>query len=556
MLNVKIGVKLIGGFLMVALFAVIVGGVGILNIGAISTADTKLYNKTVIPLDMIGDVSSTFHRMRSNNAEILFTDSQKERDELRKKGDEFDRVLDDLLAKIEKSLQSDDERRHFKELRGSYGRYDPVELKFVELATAGKRAEATVVWKGELETVFRAVQKDIDEIVDAKLKQAKVTSESNAALASQSTVVMSLFTLVALCLSVGIGWFITRGLMNDLGGEPIYVREIAQAVSRGDLAVQVDLEERFRGSILWEMKMMVDNLRTMFREMTDGVQALSSSATELTAISRQMTSSAEHSAARAHSVAAAAEEMSASMTSVSWAMDQATTNVSTVVSATEEMTATIGEVARGSDKSRTITGHAVAQASEITRQVMDLGRAAQEIGKVTETINAISAQTNLLALNATIEAARAGAAGKGFTVVAGEIKELAQQTATATEGIREKIENIQASTRQTVEDIEKISGVIQEVSDMINTTAVAIEKQTVVTRDIATNIAQAASGIHEVNDTVSRTSRVSETIAHDITDVNTSAGEISFSSTQVLMSSEELARLAEVLQNMSGRFRL
>ena len=556
MRKMRIGVKLAGGFLIVAFIAAIVGGVGIFNIRTISRADTRLYDKTVIPLDLIGDLGTTFHRMRSNNAEILFTDSQTERNELKKKGDEFDRQLDALLVKIENTLQSDEERKLFKEMQGSYGRYDPVELRFVSLATAGKHEEATALWKGELEVAFKSVQKAMDDIVDAKLNLAKRSAEDNARLATESTFILSLFTLAALLLSVGIGWVIGWGLLKDLGGEPSYVREIAQAVSRGDLAVQVVIEERFRGSILWEMKDMVTNLRTLFLEMIDGVQALSSSATELTGISRHMTSSAEHSSARAHSVAAAAEEMSAGMASVSHAMDHASADVGTVASATEKMTATIDEVARNSNSARNITGQAVAQATEITRQVVDLGKAAREIGKVTETIAAISAQTNLLALNATIEAARAGAAGKGFTVVAGEIKELAQQTAAATEGIREKIDNIQASTRQTVEDIGTITGVIQEVSDMISITATAIQQQSVVTRDISTTIARTAYDINEVNDNVSRTSRVSEAIAQDVSGVNQTSGEISASSSRVLVSSEELARLAEQLKEMTERFRL
>ncbi len=556
MQKMRMGVKLVGGFLMVAFFAVIVGGVGILNIRTISRADTKLYDKTVIPLDQIGDLNTTFHRMRSNNAEILFTESQAERNELKKKGDDFDRQMDELIVNIEKTLQNDEERKLFKEMQESYGRYDPVELKFVALAAAGKREEAVAVWKGPLEVAFKAVHKDINDIADAKLKLAKSTAEANASLAGGSTIIMSLFTLAALLLSVGIGWVIAWGLLKDLGGEPNYVREIAQAVSRGDLAVRVKLDERFQGSVLWEMKVMVANLSAMFRDMTEGVQALSSSATELTAISRRMSSSAEHSSARAHSVATAAEEMSASMMSVSMAMDHATANVGSVAAATEEMTVTIGKVTRSSDKARAITGQAVAQATEITRQVVELGKAAREIGKVTETITAISAQTNLLALNATIEAARAGAAGKGFTVVASEIKELAQQTAAATEGIREKIDNIQTSTRQTVEDIGKITGVIQEVSEMISLTAEAIEQQSVVTSEIATNIAQTASGINEVNGNVSHTSRVSESIAHDVSEANQSAGEISASSAQVLMSSEELARLAEQLNSMTQRYRL
>ena len=333
-------------------------------------------------------------------------------------------------------------------------------------------------------------------------------------------------TVILILIMVPLLTFITRRWITVPLNRAV---ALADTIAAGDLTVTVEVTSHDEiGRLMGALENMVAKLRAMFGQIIDGVQTLSAAATELAAISRQTTASAEHSSFRAHSVA----------------------------TAEEEMTATIGEVAKNSEKARVITGQAVAQANRITGQVVALGRAAREIGRVTETIAAISAQTNLLALNATIEAARAGVAGKGFTVVASEIKELAQQTAAATEGIREKIENIQASTTETVTDIEQISEVIQEVSEMITATAVAIEQQSVVTRDIATNIAQAAYGIQEVNDNVAQTTRVSESIAHEITEANQSAEEIVTSSSQVLMSSEALACLAEQLQQITGKFRL
>ena len=135
---------------------------------------------------------------------------------------------------------------------------------------------------------------------------------------------------------------------------------------------------------------------------------------------------------------------------------------------------------------------------------------------MTETITSISNQTNLLALNATIEAARAGAAGKGFAVVATEIKELAKQTAAATEDIKVKISGIQNSTANTVDDIEKVMKVIHDISDIVTTIATAIEEQSVVTKDIAGNISQATRGVDEASDRVSQTSTVAQSVAQDI----------------------------------------
>ena len=185
-----------------------------------------------------------------------------------------------------------------------------------------------------------------------------------------------------------------------------------------------------------------------------------------------------------------------------------------------------------------------------------LAQAAQAIGKVTETITTISDQTKLLALNATIEAARAGAAGKGFAVVAHEIKELARQTAEATQDIKGRVEAIQTSTRGTLGDLGRISQVIGQVSEIVNTIATAIEEQSSVTREIARNVGEAASGVKDANGRVAQISSVSQSVARDIATVNQAAGDIASGSEQVLTSADELSKLAGELQGLVSKFKV
>ncbi len=328
-------------------------------------------------------------------------------------------------------------------------------------------------------------------------------------------------------------------------------------IGQGDLTVEITTQSKTEiGQLLGAMKQMLEGFKNLITKMASEAKGLASSSTELAAISHQMSSGAEQTSMKANGVSGAVEQMSANMNSVAAAMEQASTNINVVASSTEEMTATIGEIARNSEKARSITSGAVEQTATVTVQVNELGRAAKDIGKVTETISAISAQTNLLALNATIEAARAGAAGKGFAVVANEIKELAQQTAKATEDIKNRIEGIQSTTSVAVTDIDKISRIIQEVNEIVATIAAAIEEQSVVTRDIAGNVAQAAQGIQEVNGHVAQTSSAATTIAQEVSEVNQAAGEISSSSSQVLLSSQELSKLAEQLKELTSQFRV
>ena len=187
--------------------------------------------------------------------------------------------------------------------------------------------------------------------------------------------------------------------------------------------------------------------------------------------------------------------------------------------------------------------------------MQQLGQSARDIGKVTETITEISSQTNLLALNATIEAARAGAAGKGFAVVANEIKELARQTAAATEDIKAKISGVQTSAGSAIADIDKIASVIKEVGSIVSNIAAAIDEQAKVTKDVAGNIAQATAGVKDSNERVAQTATVSKSIAQDVASISAAVSDIRSGGEQVEASAAELSQLSDNLRQLVSRFR-
>ncbi len=331
-------------------------------------------------------------------------------------------------------------------------------------------------------------------------------------------------------------------------------------MAQGDFSHKVPEVLRQRGDEIGDLARsfhsMSGYIRKLLREMSGGVQTLATSVSELSAISNHTAGVVKLMSDNTSTVAAAAEEASSTATTVAAGMEQAATNLSSVASATEEMSATIGEIAANSEKARVISDQASAQAQTISTLMQKLGQAAQDIGKVTETITDISAQTNLLALNATIEAARAGAAGKGFAVVANEIKELARQTATATEGIKAKIAGVQTSTGSAITDIDKISGVIKEVGAIVSSIAAAIEEQATVTKDVAGNIAQAAAGVKDSNERVAHTAAISKSMAQEISGVSAAAGELREDGKHVKASAVELSKLAEQLKATVEQFKV
>jgi len=250
------------------------------------------------------------------------------------------------------------------------------------------------------------------------------------------------------------------------------------------------------------------------------VTGLARAAGDLQSSAKQMASAADRSNQRAMSV--------------SRASDQATDNVNTVAAAAEELSASISEIARQVGKSSQIAGAAVRQAGETTTTMRTLAQAADRIGEVVRLINDIASQTNLLALNATIEAARAGEAGKGFAVVASEVKSLANQTASATEDIKNQVTEIQNVAAQAVDAITSIDTTIREIDAIGAAIAASVEQQGAATNEIARNVQQAATGTAEVSSNISG--------------VTEAAAETGRTATQVLEAATDLGRQAELLK--------
>ena len=220
--------------------------------------------------------------------------------------------------------------------------------------------------------------------------------------------------------------------------------------------------------------------------------------------------------------------------------EAASTNVGSVAAATEEMTGSVNEIARQVQESSKIAAEAVEQTGKTDARIAELSVAASRIGDVVKLITAIAEQTNLLALNATIEAARAGEAGRGFAVVASEVKQLATQTAKATDEIGAQISSMQAATQESVTAIKEISGTIGRMSDIATLIAAAVEEQGAATQEISRNVAQAAHGTAQV--------------ATNITDVSRGANDTGMASSRVLSSAQALSRESGRLKSEVEKF--
>jgi len=333
------------------------------------------------------------------------------------------------------------------------------------------------------------------------------------------------------------------------------LRDIAEG--EGDLTARlaIDTQDDIGSMAMWFNK-FIEKLQGIVKEIASSAETLNTSSSDLYDLSLNMATAAKNVSVSSKAVALATEDVNNNMASVAAAAEKTSTNVGLVAAAVEEMTVTVNDISKNTENARRIASEAVAQTRITSARVTEYGKSAQEITAITETITEISEQTNLLALNATIEAARAGEAGKGFAVVANEIKELARKTSEATSEITKKIEAIQTNTVATVDEIGRITEVIDEVNIHVGEIAAAIEEQSVTTQEISENIVQFSKGIKEVDTKVSQSASATGEITKDILELDRKNGEISANSSKLNICADELSKLADKVMVLASNFKV
>jgi methyl-accepting chemotaxis protein len=370
--------------------------------------------------------------------------------------------------------------------------------------------------------ITEAIKQPLGDIADSFAETIKLNTEEMNAQTRSLNVTLGITTLLALAIGISVAVFLSRSISSAT--HSVLVQ--AEAIAAGDLT-RDDLKIHYHDE-LGDLTLAINKMSASLRRMIQ----------DITANAMQVASASEELSSTSHKISANSEETSAQAKVVSSATVQVSQNLQTVATGAEEMGASIKEIAKNASEAAKIATSAVRVAETATTTVSKLGDSSNEIGQVIKVITSIAQQTNLLALNATIEAARAGEAGKGFAVVANEVKELAKETAKATEDISRKIEAIQTDTKAAVEAIASISEVINQVNGISNTIATAVEEQNATTNEMSRNVSEAASGSAEITSNIAGVAQAAESTSQGASDTQKAAQ-------QLVQTSAELRRLIE-----------
>ncbi len=432
--------------------------------------------------------------------------------------------------------------------------YEIVNKAFLPAIRSQDMEGAKKVASSRLKPLYDVHRQAIEELATA-VADANTAREAEANLyvansAWQMTCLGALGVLLIVGANIGIALDISKRLRTTTE----LMRDISEG--EGDLTKRLTSHSSDEiGTLSHYFNNFVEKLQRIIVRIADTTCALAASATELASTATQLANGAEEATSQSRSVAAAAEQMSTNMVSVAASTDQMSANSSTLASAAEQMTANVAKIARSAEHASDVAGTAVGLVSTGSSRIGELGMAAIEIGKVIEVIQDIAEQTKLLALNATIEAARAGESGRGFGVVAAEVKELAKQTAMATEDIRRRIDDIQTSSQFAVDSIGEISDVIQEVNETSCTIAAAVEEQNKTTGKISRSIVETSSAAEVVARGVAESASATREITRSIADVDLTSQQTAQGAAVAQAVSARVSEVTDQLRSLAGQFK-
>ena len=548
--RVRLSTKLIAAFALLLILQIGGNVVSLAVLGNVDNSVNDLSTNWLPSVEAISDVAQSIQTLRRQELlHILSTDESIIRNYDARYSETKSKLTQDI-SRYEKLISSNEERMIFNNFSAELTKYYAISNRLLELSRSNKNEEAKALTEGESRAVFTAIMTDLDKLIAINAKGAADSAATGKAAYHQGrnaiVIILCLATLAGLVVCV----LIIRGVSRQLGEDPGYLHEIASRIAAGEMDIRFK-EHSGDGGVFAVLKQMVANLKAKIAE----ANATSAQAAQEAQNAREATRQAEAAKAEAeaarqqgmlqaadrlssvvHVISSASEQLSAQVEQSSQGAEHQSQRLSETATAMEEMNATVLEVAKNASQATdtaekakgkaqegaSIVGKVVAgigqvqsQSLELKSDMTTLGHQAEGIGHIMNVISDIADQTNLLALNAAIEAARAGEAGRGFAVVADEVRKLAEKTMTATKEVGDAIQQIQHGTRKNIDNVDRAVKTIEDATTLAKASGAAlseivnyVDMSTDQVRAIATASEEQSSASEEINRSVEEVNRI------------------------------------------------
>ena len=548
--RVRLSTKLIAAFALLIVLQVGGNVVSLVVLGNIDKSVDDLSTNWLPSVEAISDVAQSMQTLRRQELlHILSTDEAVMRN-YDARYVEAKNNMTQAISRYEKLISSNEERTIFNNFSADLTKYYAVSGRLLDLSRSNRNEEAKALTEGELRTVFAAIMADLDKLVAINAKGAADSAAAGKDAYHQGRNAVIFVLCLATLAGVVVCILILRGVARQLGEDPGYLHEIASRIAAGEMDIRFK-DHSGDGGVFAVLKQMVANLKRKIEE----ANATSAKAEQEAQKAREATREAEAAKAEAesareqgmlqaadrlssvvHVISSASEQLSAQVEQSSQGAEHQSQRLAETATAMEEMNATVLEVARNASQATdtaekakgkaqegaSIVGRVVAgigqvqsQSLELKSDMTTLGQQAEGIGHIMNVISDIADQTNLLALNAAIEAARAGEAGRGFAVVADEVRKLAEKTMTATKEVGDAIQQIQHGTRKNIDNVDRAVKTIEEATDLAKASGSALSEivsfvdlSTDQVRAIATASEEQSSASEEINRSVEEVNRI------------------------------------------------